>query len=241
MSLSRLRSQLEYNSSVSDLNIRLRKTPVLLSDSKARHLRDEVARGIEKDIVWWYKGGATTEKQYDFLCDNLEIKLHRYPDIVLYLWLGTCDLTVKQHDGLIELKSRDKSSANDLIKQFRDIYTFLRGFPTVEPVLLELPPYSISEYNRHKGREDTKYRDDDKILHEHIRIVNTFVRETNLIYRRESPRFSLDIENCRRDRYKKPRYTFRFSTFYYDGIHPISELARLWLLRICQKVSQDCA
>jgi hypothetical protein len=50
MSLSRLRSQLEYNSSVSDLNIRLRKTPVLLSDSKARHLRDEVARGVEKDI-----------------------------------------------------------------------------------------------------------------------------------------------------------------------------------------------
>jgi hypothetical protein len=41
-------SQLEYNSSVSDLNIRLRKTPVVLYDSKARHLRDEVARGIEK-------------------------------------------------------------------------------------------------------------------------------------------------------------------------------------------------
>jgi hypothetical protein len=73
-------------------------------------------------------------------------------------------LTVKQHDGLIELKSRDKSSANDLIKQFRDIYTFLRGFPTVESVLFELPPYSIYEYNKHKGREDKKYRDDDKIL-----------------------------------------------------------------------------
>jgi hypothetical protein len=39
--------------------------------------------------------------------------------------------------------------------------------------------YSIYEYNKHKGREDKKYRDDDKILHEHIRIVNTFVRETN--------------------------------------------------------------
>jgi hypothetical protein len=39
--------------------------------------------------------------------------------------------------------------------------------------------------------------------------VNNFVRETNLIYRRESPRFSLDFENCRRDRYKKPRYTFK--------------------------------
>jgi hypothetical protein len=62
---------------------------------------------------------------------------------------------------------------------------FRLGFPTVEPVLLELPPYSIYEYNRHKGREDTKYRDDDKILHEHIRIVNTFVRETNKHQNRE--------------------------------------------------------
>jgi hypothetical protein len=41
------------------------------------------------------------------------------------------------------------------------------------------------EYNKHKGREDQKYRDDDNILHEHIRIVNNFVRETNLIYRRK--------------------------------------------------------
>jgi hypothetical protein len=51
MSLSRLRSQLEYNSSVSDLNIRLRKTPVVLSDSKARHLRDEVARSLLRLIT----------------------------------------------------------------------------------------------------------------------------------------------------------------------------------------------
>ena len=55
-------SQLEYNSSVSDLNIRLRKTPVVLSDSKARHRRNEVARGIEKDIAWWYKGGGHNKK-----------------------------------------------------------------------------------------------------------------------------------------------------------------------------------
>ena len=66
MSLSRLRSQLEYNSSVSDLNIRLRKAPVVLSDSKARHLRNEVARRIEKDIVWWYKGGGHNRKTISF-------------------------------------------------------------------------------------------------------------------------------------------------------------------------------
>jgi hypothetical protein len=87
----------------------------VLSDSKARNPRDEVARGIEKDIVWWYKGGATTEKQYDFLCDNLEIKLHRYPNIVLYLWLGTCDLTIKQHDGFIVKCTKSKSISGFLV------------------------------------------------------------------------------------------------------------------------------
>ena len=37
MSLSRLRSQLEYNSSVSDLNMSLRKNTVVLSDSKVSY------------------------------------------------------------------------------------------------------------------------------------------------------------------------------------------------------------
>ena len=37
MSLSRLRSQLEYNSNVSDLNMSLHKNTVVLSDSKVSY------------------------------------------------------------------------------------------------------------------------------------------------------------------------------------------------------------
>ncbi|CAC5391989.1 unnamed protein product [Mytilus coruscus] len=143
---NRLRSQIQYNTNALDTSIRLHKTPIVLSDSKARYLRDEVIRGIERDIVWWFEGGATVEKQFGFLQKNLEIELHRHPRIVLYLWLGTCNLTVKD-GGLIQLKSSDNSSrsANELITKFREIYDFVRCFPTVELVLLELPPYSIFE------------------------------------------------------------------------------------------------
>jgi hypothetical protein len=79
-------------------------------------------------------------------------------------------------------------------------------FSTTKVLLIQ--KLGVYHHSKIKGREDTKYRDDDKILHEHIRIVNTFVRETNLIYRRESPRFSFDIENCRRDKYKKKQIYF---------------------------------
>lgn len=231
---------IEYNTNALDTSIRLRETPIVLSDSKARYLRDEVIRGVERDIVWWFEGGATVEKQFKFLQENLEIELHRHPRIVLYLWLGTCNLTVKD-GGLIQLKSTDNSSANELITKFREIYAFVRGFPTVELVLLELPPYSIFENNKYKGCEDPKYKEDDKKLNEQIGVVNTFVRETNLIYRKESPKFSLDIENTRKARNNHARYSFRFTTFYNDGIHPIPALARLWLLRICRRMVTDCA
>lgn len=240
MSLSRLRKQIEFNSQASTSNVTLNKTPIVLSDSKARYLENEVVRGIEREIIWWGESGDTTEKRLLFLKSNLESELDRHPRIVLYIFLGTCDLTVVDR-GLIKLNSRDNSSAYNLIEQFRDVYRYLRGFPTVEPVLFEIPPYSIYETNKHRGTEHFGFKEDDKILQEQISVVNRFVRETNLIYRKESPKFALDIENTRKSRHDyQAKYSYRFTTFYIDGTHPIPALARLWLLRICKLVVKDC-
>ncbi len=240
MSLSRLHKQIEYNSDVSTLNVTLTKTPIVLSDSKARYLENEVIRGVERRIIWWGESGEPTEKRLEYLQSNLELELHRHPRIVLYIFLGTCDLTVIDK-GLVELKSKNNSSAYELIDKFREVYKFLRDFPTVEPVLLEVPPYSVFETNKCRGVEDFKYKDDDKKLMDQIAIVNRFVRETNLIYRKESPKFGLDLENTRKSRYDyQAKYSYRFTTFYIDGTHPIPHLARLWLLRICKLVVKDC-
>ena len=239
MSLSRLQKQLDFNSSVSGETHVLTKIPVVLSDSKARCVSNEVTRGVEKEIKWWWKGGASTQSQFQYLKDNLELFLHQHQNIVLYLWLGTCDLTVKQ-GKYISLRSKDNLTAYELINTFKDIYKFIKDFPTVELSFLELPPYSIYEYNKVHGNDNQEFREDDKLLAGQIDIVNSFVRETNILLRKSSPKFSLDLENCKKSHNKPSAYSYRFSTFYTDGVHPIPPLAKLWLYRICKEIVKDC-
>jgi hypothetical protein len=49
-------------------------TPVLLSDSKGICLKKQVRTNasVEKQIVWWCEGGASIQKQYRWLQENLE-------------------------------------------------------------------------------------------------------------------------------------------------------------------------
>lgn len=214
-------------------------TPVVLSDSKARYLQSEVVHPAEQKIVWWYESGASAKSQLDFLKDNLELKLHRYPRIVLYIWLGTCDLT-KKEGKFIELKARDNSAVSELINTLKEIHKFVSGFPTVKLVYLELPYYSIFHWNATKHHETPgKFKHDDFLLKEQIDAVNSFVRESNILLRKYSPKFNCDIQNCRKDP-DNARYTIKFYNFFIDGIHPCPALSRVWLLRICEIAFKDC-
>lgn len=247
MSLSKLD---RYISRVdpSTLQVPHSKTPIILSDSKGRYLRDEIGRfdGIENDILFWCKSGASCREQYDYLVQNLENTLQHHPAIVLYVWVGNCDLTTKS-GPIIELKNRDSSSVKQITDCYREIYDFVGRFPTVELVFLEIPPYSIFHYNdknqptplTRKQIRDLKR--DDFSLNKQIEQVNSFIRDTNRLLHKSSPRFSIDLQNSRKDRYSEEgRYTFRFYAFYLDGIHPCPLLAHYWLVRLCQRMITDC-
>ena len=113
MSQNQLNKQCRYlESKIVDNDLTF--TPVVLSDSKAGYLKNEVIYPAERKIVWWYEGGASAKSRPAYLKDNLELQLHRYPRIVFYVWLGTCDLT-KTEGKFIELKARDNSAVSDLI------------------------------------------------------------------------------------------------------------------------------
>ena len=73
-------------------------------------------------------------------------------------------------------------------------------------------------------------------------LSSEFFRSGNKQYlTKSSPKFSLDLENCRRDRNRgTSRYSYRFCTFYSDGVHPIQTMARLWLLRNSRTVVNAC-
>lgn len=214
--------------------------PVILSDSKARFLQNEVNSRTERKIQWWFKSGASANDQLQYLKDNLELKLQIHPKILLYVWLGTCDLTTK-NGKFISLKSRDNSNVNQLTQIFKEIHAFISDFPTVKLAFLELPYYSIFHWNAYKNHANPRpFKNDDHLLIEQIDAVNSFIRETNMLLRKYSPKFNCDIQNCRKSSGSNPRYTYKFYNFFIDGIHPCPALARLWLLRICELSQKDC-
>ena len=222
--------------------VQLQKTPIILSDSKAKHLKYERSLPVEFNIVWWYQSGATAHDRYLFLKDNIEQAVNRYKNIVLYVWLGTCDLTKFIDSKCIDLVSDvSNSSVNDLIRNFRNIYTLISQYETVELVFLEIPVYSIVCWNKsrcHKNPE--QFQASDYILESQINIVNRFIRETNLILRKHSPKFSCDLQNSRKSSRSATRFSYKFNAFYIDGVHPGHKLSKLWLLRIASLITVDC-
>jgi hypothetical protein len=81
--------------------------------------------------------------------ENLQEKLRilGINHITLYIWLGTCDLTVKS-DQFIKICSENFSAVHCLCKGLKDIVDYIRQFPTITLVYLEIPYYSIRFYSQ---------------------------------------------------------------------------------------------
>ena len=77
---------------------RLRLKPVVVSDSKGKYLKACVSqtRNPESKILWRAKGGATTLDRYLWLKDNVDAFIDKYGPLSVYVFTGTCDLTIKQ-------------------------------------------------------------------------------------------------------------------------------------------------
>lgn len=220
------------------------KTPIILSDSKGKYLKLQRNLAIESGVRFWHKKGATTRDSFKYLERQIEEAVRHYKNIVFYVWLGTCDLTdFNRKNRYISLRSRDSSSVNDIINHFRRIYALVATYKTVELVFLEIPVYSIVCWNKYQGHKfSEQFQNDDLKLEEQINTVNSFIRETNLILRKHSPKFSCDLQNSRKCRQmRNSRFTYKFNAFYLDGIHPTSLLSKLWLLRIVALIVVDCA
>ena len=102
----------------------------------------------ENKIYFWYRKGTGVNEQYLWLKENLQEKLRILGTnhITLYIWLGTCDLTVKS-DQFIKICSEDFSAVRSLCKGLKDIFDYIRQFPTITLVYLEIPYYSIYLWN----------------------------------------------------------------------------------------------
>jgi len=208
-------------------------TPIIVSDSKGNYLRRQVrsfSNRITDKIIWWSRSGAKIEETIQWVRRNFDRETRRLGKIVVYLWLGTCDLTTKRQDGRIFLCEQDYSKVEYIVRKYKELSTFLHR-AGCRVIILETPYYSIKYWNVYWCQSDREeFSEDDNILKKQIDNLNYQIEEINRGNQVHAPKLNLDLQRSRRKR----RGTGYFTDWKLlaDGIHPIRIIARIWRLKV---------
>ena len=139
--------------------------------------------------------------QYRYLLvRNLSTKVKIYDQIVIFVWLGTCDLT-KNKGSFISLQhGTDEEAVSYLPNRIQNFCSFAARVPSVKLVFLEIPPYSIVEWNRCKGQHSPLYfQKQDISLNTRIILVNEVFRQINDSRNFTYPLLRLDLTRYRKE------------------------------------------
>ena len=79
----------------------------------------ESASRLEHGIVWLYESGLSAEKDIKWAAPQLEIIESQFGKFEPFILLGTCDLELKNKQGLI-LRPRVSNVTCRLIRKFRE-------------------------------------------------------------------------------------------------------------------------
>lgn len=216
----------------------LKITPVVLSDSKASYLKSQVTTNFEQQIVWWYRSGWNSEQGLKFLRDNIDQAIRQHGNIHLYVWLGTCDLTLKsQRNGYIYLNL--DHGASGLIHNLEKIVEVGKN-KNFKVTFLELPHYSIKIWNSNKGhRNPSSFDTQDDLLKDSVKLVNEHINRLNVQNRSNKPSYNVDLQRCRSNRGRRTKYYNNYN-LYKDGIHPDTDLSKCWLRKLTLQIRKDC-
>lgn len=211
--------------------------PVFVSDSKGRYLK---AVSQDSNIVWVYKGGANSSNAFTWIHKNLRKWFRKYKCISLYVFIGTCDFTVKER-RYIYLHHDQDGVLQRIRNNLKGIYEICSSVcANVKLTLLQIPYYSIERWNAGKGHpQPEQFKQDDIFLTQQIDSINEFIDRLNQSIGTYSPKFNEDLRRSRKRPGKKPRYSWNFG-LYQDGVHPCTNLSKSWFASIYRKMLRDC-
>lgn len=232
--------------SIKDLQNYLTKYPVnvpesnhtrrllIVSDSKGGYLqRLPLESDIESTIIYFSRAGRTSKQAADLIAYNIEHYLHTYGNILIAVWTGTCDFTVKP-DRFIRLGN---TTVDDIVGQFKRILDLCKPYGNrVKVVFLECPYFSLKIFNSHRGHKHSdSFVESDRQLKLKIDSLNAHIRQLNESNSICAPKFSVDL--TKRRKYNK---SYKVDTISYsllkDGIHSGFVLSRYWLRRIINTI-----
>ena len=217
----------------------VRQTPVVLTDSKGRYTI-AAANDINSEpiISWWARSGRTSAQGVQLVSRSLNLLNDTHKTTQLYVWLGTCDLTIKQ-GRYIHLKTTDENSVDEILRNFEQIVELVRNV-NCKVTFLHCPIYSIAIYNKYRGHPDVaEFHGYDVILKNQIARLNDNINYLNSVNNTSiSPAFTRLVYATKRVRNRSSsRYCYEL---YVDGIHPDILLARVWNMLILRRVIRDC-
>ena len=172
------------------LNKPLTKQLILLSDSKGNYLKPytEYTDKYGHSVDFACKKGARFCDSYIWLDKFLPGKVQKYKQVVLYVFLGTGDLTVRQGKYIQLRHSSDRIAVSYLQSQIDRYIKFVSEFPSVSLIFLDSVPYSIQEWNKSRGHRDPNtFLHQDLKLYERICPVNDYIRHVNYSAGMKSP------------------------------------------------------
>lgn len=242
MSDNKLKKYLEQQSEEPSQDLKLKNTPVILTDSKGKYLRPYCKGTTPGDkIIWINKSGKSSDYYCHWLRSNLQNITEEHERVNFYIWIGTCDPTTKngRYIQLIKNQSEVVNKIKQNLQQIKD--QIIRKPEQKNSVtFLQIPYFSLVRWNGSKGHPTPgTFTEDDKTLKTTIDTINQHIDSLNNDLGTYSPKFNLDITRTRKAKNGKIRYSINLNLFK-DGIHPGETLAKVWLKNISKKITKDC-
>lgn len=238
MSTGKLIKYLEKSEKDLAVDIAPKRKLVVCSDSKGRYIKDKAFTNTEKSILWFIHPGKTTGAIIEHVVGELDDIVKTHGPILLAIWTGTCDLTIKKESKFIDINN--DVSPSDILRSYRILLTRIKHFGNeVKTVFLECPPLSIPIWNSSRGHKSPEvFTDNNTLLDSRIQELNIGIREINLSQDVRAPRFPCDVYKSRKS--NKNHTTIKASySLYKDGIHPGEVLSRAWLRKIVIVLIQE--
>lgn len=242
MSLKDLTKYIDSHPIIRPLN-RRNRTLIIVSDSKGKRLENCVQGSYpENEIVWIAKGGRNSFQAAQFIKENVAHFVHRFGNILLVVWTGTCDLThfIQQSNYGYRFHAQRRRyidlnniQIGDILCQYQEILycTSVYG-SAVQTIFLECPQYSIEIWNENHHHPNVEiFQSNNKTLQLKIEELNRAIQDLNRSNNVSAPKFGLDLVKSRKSNKSYTSAKISYSLLE-DGIHPDIVLSQYWLRRI---------
>ena len=127
MSLSKLEKYLDRPLKTSTVQT---KYAILLSSSKGNYVKphSDILNSVGLDVEFASKAGGTFTSQFYWLKRNLPDRVSSYHLVVVFVWLGTCDLTFKKEKYITLRHETHEEAVGALTNSIQNFFFIFSSF-----------------------------------------------------------------------------------------------------------------